>query len=242
MARISRQELKSDEFVSGMDTAYEFFLEHQTTIVVTAVVIAVVVLCGWGAWSWHNHRDQSAAALLGAGLDTLHAPLASSNPPAGVAAFPSVAARGQAAAGQFQTLADRYGSTPSGHLAQYYLGLAQEDAGEPQAEATLQKAASGSDATASALAKNALANYYQSRNENQPAIAELRQIAGLNSPLLPHSVVWMELANLERDTNPTDAANYYRLLQAEYPGTDTAQQAQQGLATLHVPPAPALGK
>lgn len=236
MARISRQELKSDEFVSGLDAAYEFFLENEKTLIVVAVVVAVIALCAWGLWSWNSHRNQAAAQMLAAGLDTFHDPLQGPTTPPGTPAYPTQTARAQAAEQQFSALVNSYGSTSAGRLGRYYLGLAQLDAGDvAAAEKTLQAAAADSDATVSGLAKNALANLYLRQNQDAKAVALLQQLAAQNSLLLPHAVVWMELADAERMTNPAEAATYYRRLEAEYPNTETADQAGKMLATLNPP-------
>lgn len=232
MAQISRKELKSDEFVSGMDAAYEFFLQHRDRLLVAAAVIVVVALGAWSFNSWRTSRNRSAATLLAQGLNTLHTPLLGPNTPNGVATFASPATRAQAAAQQFQQVVNNYPSTDAGQLARYYLGLAQLDFDATQAGKTLQAAAGSSDATVATAAKHALANLDIQNNKLAEAHALLEQLTQQDSPTLPRAVALMELADLDRTYNPKEAARYYRELAALYPGTQTAQQAQQQLASL----------
>lgn len=232
MAQISRKELKNDEFVSGMDAALEYFLQHRDRILVLAVALAVVIGAGWGVYAWRSARNRNAAALLAQGLNTLHAPLLGGSTPQGVAAFASVATRGTAAAKLFQQVINQYGSTGSGQLARYYLGLAQLDFNDPGAEKNLQAAAASSDKTAATAAQHALANLDIQQGKLAQAHALLVALSGQDSPTLPRAVALMELADLDRTYNPKEAALYYRQLAADYPSTATAQQAQQQLASL----------
>lgn len=232
MAQISRKELKSDEFVSGMDAAFEYFLQNRERIITWAVVVAVVAVAAWGVMSWRTRRNHAATAMLAAGLATLHAPLQSTATPSGVASFASVEARAAAASQQFQAVIAQYPSTVSGQLARYYLGLAQIDAKSPEAEKTLLAAAASNDATVSTAAKHALANFDIQLNKPAEAHSLLVELSKQDSPTLPRAVVLMELADLDRTYNPKEAAQYYRQLQLDYPATATAEQAQQELATL----------
>jgi len=235
LAQISRKELKSDEFVSGMDAAYEYFLQHRNRILTLAVAVVVVVALGYGFFAWRASRNQKAAALLAQGLNTLHAPLLSASTPQGTAAYASVATRAAAAAQQFQAVVAQYPSTSAGQLARYYLGLAQLDTQSPDAQKNLAAAAASSDATVATAAKHALANLYIQQSQPAKAHDLLLQLTQQDSTTLPRAVALLELADLDRTYNPKEAAQYYQQLQTDYPNTATAEQAQQQLATLKQP-------
>ncbi|MGH9395209.1 MAG: tetratricopeptide repeat protein [Terriglobales bacterium] len=232
MAQISRKELKSDEFVSGMDAAYEFFLQHRERIILAGVAVALVAALGYGVFAWRSSRNRAAAAMLAQGINTLHTPLLSAATPNGVSSFASTATRATAAAKQFQALISQYPSTASGKLAHFYLGLAQVDENNPQATVTLQTAAASGDATVSTAAKHALANLDIQAGKLPAAHALLLELTRQDSATLPRAVALLELADLDRIVNPKEAAVYYRQLQTDYPSTSTAEQAQQQLATL----------
>lgn len=235
MAHISRQELKSDEFVSGVDAAFEFYLQHQKQILTLLVVVVVVVASSYGVYAWNHKRNQQASNLLSAGLDTVHAPIlqAGQTAPANITAFANEQARARAAQAQFQKAVDQYGSTESGKIARYYLGLTQVDLNQPkQAESTLQQVISSGDATVQALARNALANLYIAEGKTADARKLLQDLAQQNSPMVPRAMALTELAQLEANSDPAAAATIYKQLSKEYPNTQTAQQAQQALASL----------
>jgi hypothetical protein len=236
LAQISRKELKSDEFVSGVDAAYEFYLQHQKQILTLVVAAAIVAGGIYSYVAWQSSRNRTAAALLTAALNTLHAPLstgANAQPAApGVTTFPSASARAQAATPQLQAVLQRYPSTQAGQMARLYLGLAQQEENNSQAAATLQAAARSSDRVVATAAQHALANYDIQRGDLAAAHALLLKLTQQDSATLPRAVALMELADLDRTYNPKEAAQYYQQLQQDYPGTQTAQQAQQQLATL----------
>ncbi|MGH9466402.1 MAG: hypothetical protein ACRD1Y_03515 [Terriglobales bacterium] len=236
MAQISRRELKSDEFVSGMDAAYEFYLEHQKAIFATAVVIVVVALAGYGVFAWNRARNQKASAMLAQAMNTLHAPVQATAPAPGIITYKTAQARGSAAAQQFEAVADQYGSTSAGKLASYYAGLAELDvktpAADKKAEADLEAAGKSTDPTVAVAAKHALANLAIQNGDLAKAHALLLALTQQDSPSLPRAVALLELADLDRTYNPKEAAVYYHQLQAQYPNTATAEQAQQQLASL----------
>lgn len=232
MSQISRKELKSDEFVSGMDAAYEYFLQHQKSIISIAIAVVVIVALGWGFVAYRGARNRAASALLADGLNTLHAPLLGPTTPQGTAAYASTVTRANAAIAQFQQVLDQYPSTEAGQLARLYLGLAQLDTKSPQAEKNLEAAAASSNAIASTAGKHALANVDIQQGKLAAAHALLQQLTQQDSPTLPRAVAVMELADLDRTFNPKEAASLYKRLQTDYPGTSTADQAQQQLASL----------
>lgn len=236
MAQISRRELKSDEFVSGMDAAYEFYLQHQKAILTTIIVVVAVACLGYGFFAWRQSRNGKANAMLAQALNTLHAPLTAAAPAPATVSFPDAKSRGAAAVTQFQAVVDSYGSTDAGKLAHYYLGLAELDEKTPEAnkkaEADLQAASRSSDATVAAAAKHALANLAIENGNLAQAHALLLALTQQDSPTMPRSVALLELADLDRTYNPKEAATYYQQLQAQYPNTSTAELAQQQLTSL----------
>jgi len=235
VANISRQELKSDEFVSGVDAAFEFYLQHQKQILTILVVVVVVVASSYGVYAWNHNRNQQASTELSTGLDTLHAPILQKGQtaPPGVETFANEQDRARSAEPQFQKVIADYGSTSAGKIARFYLGLTQVDLQQTQqAESTLQQAIQQGDDAVKALARNALANLYISEGKTSQARQMLQDLAKQNSPSVPKSVALTELAGLEKSSDPAAAARVYKQLSQEYPNTSTAQQAEQELASL----------
>lgn len=232
MARISRHELKTDEFVSGMDAAYEYYLLHQKKIWIVAGLVLAVVLAGWGAWHWRTARRRHAQAILASGLQIYHAPLSTAASAApGQTLYPNAQARALAALPKFEAVEHYAGRT--GRIAAYYAALAQLDAGQTAAGlAGLRALRQGSHPNLAALARAALANYHVSQGQNAQAAAELRQIIAHSAPVYPKAVALIELARLESRTHPTQAVALYRQLMQTYPQGQIAQTAAQAIKKL----------
>jgi TolA-binding protein len=233
---ISRHELKTDEFVSFTDTAYEFYLEHQKQVLIYGTVVAVVAAVVLGSFFWYRSRTQAAASALSAALATYHAQLPSPGqpPPAGGVTFTSAVARAAAAQSQFKAVADKYGRLKAGQLARYYYGLTQLDLGKTaDGEATLKRVAGHGGSEAAPLAQFALAGLYQSEGKTQQAIAALQKLEKSKSAVLARPAVLMQLAELEKTSNPVEARKIYQQLSKDYPNTSTGQQAAEQLVELH---------
>lgn len=235
MANISRQELKSDEFVSGVDAAFEFYLQHQKQILTTLVLVVVVVASAYGFYAWNHSRTEKAETALSTGLDRLHAPILAGgqSAPVGVETFANEQDRARAAQEQFEKVIANYGSTHAGQIARYYLGLTQVELQQTQqAESTLKHASQSGGSAVQALAKNALANLYVSEGKAEQARPILEDLIRQNSPSVPKAVAMTELAELDKSSDPAAAARLYRQLSEDFPNTPTGQQADQALVSL----------
>ncbi|MGH9533937.1 MAG: hypothetical protein ACRD2E_03665 [Terriglobales bacterium] len=232
---ISRQELKTDQFVSTLDSWYEFYLNYQKQILYGAIIVAVALAVAYGAVAWYRGRQAKAQKLLAAGLEAYHAPLVEGKeaPPPGITVYASVAARAQAAGQLFRQDTESYGSTAAGRMARYYLALTELDQNHvAQAVQQLQALAAGNHAEVAGLAGNALANLQAGQGKTAQAEATLRQLMARPTSLVPKTLVMLELAELEATTDPAAARRLYQQVQQADPNSQTAQLAQQRLAEL----------
>jgi len=233
MARISRHELKTDEFVSGMDAAYEYYLQHQRAFLTALTVVLVIAGLGLVGYSWQKHRSAQAEGMLAAALDTYHAPVGTPTAP-GQTSFSSSAQRAQAAQKLFQKVSDSYPHTFAAQVGAYYVGLTQADAGDlSAAEKTLQDVSAHADTNVQALAHQALAQLYAQQGKLDLAQGELRPLIGAKSETVPSGIATFELAQLEQASTPADATKLYQQLKKDYPNSSLAAQADQQLATLN---------
>jgi predicted negative regulator of RcsB-dependent stress response len=232
---ISRQELKEDEFVSSLDSAYEYYLQHQKSVITTAIAVAIVIAIGVSAFYWNRSRNQKASALLSQALQLYHAPLQTPGQPAqpNVQTYASEHDRAVAAQKVFRQAAESYGGTSAGKFARYYLGLTQVELGDNAgAENTLRAAASSGNDNVSALAKQALADLYVTQGKVQQAQSLLRELINKPTDTVPKAESMLALAAAERDSNPADATKLYSQIKAEFPDSQTAQAADRELASL----------
>ncbi len=229
MAHISRRELKTDEFISGLDAAWEYFLAHRRGLLSAGAVIVGAALLTWGWMSWRSHRLARAQSYLAQGIELFHAPISAQSLPGGQPSFPDAQARARAALADFQRAA-AYSHTPPARLARYYAALAEIAAGQPQrGVAALRQLSRDSDPNLAAFARSARANYELSQGHDAAAAAQLQKLLQHPAPALPRAAVLWQLATIESRTNPPAAARLYRELVEQYPNTQTAQDAAQHL-------------
>lgn len=232
---ISRQELKSDQFVSTLDSWYEFYLNYQRQIWYGAIIAAVILVVAYGLIAWHRGRQIHAQALLSAGLDAYHAPLVEGKeaPPPGITEYPTAQARAAAAGKLFAQAVSQYGSTRAGRMARYYLALSEMDQDQnAAARKNLQALMANPQGPVASLAANTLANLEASEGQTAAAEAGLRQLLAHPTPLVPKTMSLMELAALVAPTQPAQARRLYQQVQQAAPDTQTAQLAARQLAQL----------
>src|SRR5262249_22108767 len=127
-------------------------------------------------------------------------------------------ARAQAALAKFSSVADKYPRTNPGHLARYYQALTLEDLERHnQALEELKKISSGSDKELAAMAQYQMANIYARTGKPDDAIKSYRALADAHSVFVPRPLVLLELADLLRQTNPTEASSLYQQIKKEFP-------------------------
>lgn len=232
---ISRQELKSDQFVSTLDAWYEFYLNYQRQIWYGAIAAVVILVVAYGLIAWQRGRQAHAQALLAAGLDAYHAPLVEGKeaPPPGIKEYATAETRAAAAGKLFQQAAEQYGSTRTGRMAKYYLALTEMDRQQyAAAEGNLRALIGRGHGQVSSLAANALANLEAGQGHTARAEVALRQLLAHPTSLVPKTMSLMELAALEAPTQPAAARRLYQQVQQADPDSQTAQQAARLLAQL----------
>ena len=144
--------------------------------------------------------------------------------------YPDNQARAQAASTKFAAVAEKYSGTNPGKLARYYEGLTLLDLEKQnQAIESLKKVVGGSDKELSAMAQYQLATIYARAGKTDDAVKTYRAVADGKSILVPRPLVLLELADLLRQTNPTEATTVYQQIKKDYPGSAVSERADRGL-------------
>jgi predicted negative regulator of RcsB-dependent stress response len=232
LARLTRQELKKDEFGDQLAAVQEWFLQNQKSVakIATVVVVAVAVLAG-GYWLTRNRQNHAAAAFIGA-LETFHAPVSDTPPPQGFTGphFKTDAEKFQEALKQFSDVASRYSWMAQGKFARYYMGLCDRELGKTQdAERELKDVASSGDKELASLAKMALAGMYEQSGHNDDAEKLYRELAASPTSTVPKPTAELALADLLHRTKPDQAKQLYQQIQKDYAGQIAADEASKDL-------------
>ena len=178
----TRHQLKEDRFSKATFHAAEqtvhWTVEHQSTLLIAGIVVAVVALIGFGGWYYMNTQDEKASIELGAATRVMEEQVR----PAGVPAqpgFPSFASdqeRATEARKKYQAIVDRYPHTRTADMARYFVGLNSSQLGDnAAAERNLQEVAKSSRRSA-ALANFALASVFRSENKDPQATDIYKQL------------------------------------------------------------------
>jgi predicted negative regulator of RcsB-dependent stress response len=233
---ISRKELKQDKIRESFEHGAEAVYSHsQVAGIVVALILVMVV--GYAGWKFYNDRQTlQASAALDDAMKSYNARIgpAGASSDASDISFPTEQARAEAASPKFASIADKYPHTNPGRLARYYQALTLEDLERHnQALEELKKISSGSDKELAAMAQYQMANIYARTGKTDDAVKLYRTLAEQRSVFVPRPLVLVELADLLRQTNPTEAVNVYQQIKKEFPDdTTVTERADRGLGMI----------
>lgn len=233
---LSRKELKQDKFRESIEHGAEAVYSHSQ-VAAAAVAAVLVVVLGYGGWKLYSDRQTlQASAGLDEAMKIYNAPIRVANEPVvpGEITYADTQKRSQDAAPKFAAVADKYPGTNPGKLARYYEALTLLDLDkENQSIEELKKLVGGSDKELSAMAQYQMANIYARTGKVDDATKAYRAVADAKSVLVPRPLVLLELADLLRQSNPTEATSIYQQVKKDYPtNTTITERADRGLDLL----------
>ncbi|HWY44788.1 MAG TPA: tetratricopeptide repeat protein [Candidatus Sulfotelmatobacter sp.] len=233
---ISRKELKKDKIRESFEHGAEAVYSHSKAAGILVAVILIIVV-GYAGWKFYSDRQTlQASAALDDALKTFNARIGLTSPSAESSdiSFPTEQARAEASVQKFSAVADKYPRTNPGRLARYYQSLALEDLERHnQALEELKRLSSGSDKELAAMAQYQTANIYARTGKTDDAIKIYRALADAKSVFVPRPLVLVELADLLRQSNPTEASNLYQQIKKEFPdNTSVSERADRGLGMI----------
>ena len=231
LARLTRQQLKRDEFAVWVESVQEFFLQHQEVLIKGSVAVVIAAALGIGGFLYVSGRQDSASNAFTAALTAFHAPVGSAAQPTPQGPqFNTSAEKFQAAMKQFYEVGSRYSWTAQGRFARYYAALCQQELGNaPEAEKELNDLVRNRDHEVAALAKMTLAGIYESSARNDEAEKLYRDLVDHPTNTVPKATAELALANLYQRIKPPQATVLYQQIEKEYPGTAAGEQASKML-------------
>ncbi len=236
MARISRHELKHDEFVESVAEATGYMQRHGRTIAIAAGILVAVLIAIFGYRLYAERQSVRAETALGKAMQTFHARV---RQPADLAAdpdeitFASGSVKYQSALKEFGNLAQKYPRTRAARVARYYSALSQIQLGQEEvASKTLGELAATDDPEIASLAKFQMAQLYQRSGKGNKSEKLLRQIIQNPTFSVPKSTAEMALADQLRQKNPSEAIKLYEQVRNEFPASPVADTAKERLDEL----------
>lgn len=202
---------------------------RRTTLVVVGVLVLLVVALASG-YAIYQHRTADAQTAFGEAIQVYQTPLVRAGQPLppGMKAFNSAKERATKANALFLDVANRYGSTEPGKLAQYFAGVTYAEAGQnSQAEEVLKKVAGGWNGDIAALGKMALAQLYAQTGRPGQAVDLYQQLAKGHASTVPPGLAQLQLADMYNAEGKTEQA---RQVYAEIKDHDKDGKGKPGIA------------
>jgi len=239
--RLTRHQLKQDEFRDSLVSIEEYFKKHYKEIVSISTIVIVVVGLAVGLKVYTDRQDAAANADLGEALTTFRAYVGQPTPgepgPAGTT-FPTAQDKYKKALEQFNAIVDKYKMPPrpkAAEIALYQAGVCQALLGdESGAVNTLTAASQGRDQDIDAMAKFALAGELARAGKTDQAVKLYQDLADHPTITVPRASALLGMAGAFRATKPDRARQIYEQVQKEFASDSTISEAvKQEIASLN---------
>lgn len=222
--RITRKQLKEDEFVSVVDTAMHWFVDRWRPIAAGLAAVCAVALLWWLGGQWMGARADNASLALHEAVK-----LYEGDPAAGVAPDPAGAETA------FSEVVDSYGRTDQGDIARHYLARIMMSRGDMDAARQLLIGVADRQ-RGTALGRMATLTLIDLRvgsGQGAEVAPELEAMVAGQDPRLPRDVALFELASLYADEQRyEEARKYFQTLVDEFPESPYRSLASQRLTEL----------
>jgi hypothetical protein len=227
-----REEIKQDEFRSGLETAVEWVVAHKDEVRIGAGVAVVLAAAVGAVVYFQSQRSREAGRAFQDALATFEAPVASelapgAPRPAGQV-FATAEEKYKTAAAAFEGVERRFGSSNLALRAGYFAALSRIQLGQyPEAEKALQEVESKGTGLDQDLARIALANLYRRSGQTDKAVEAYRRLAADPSSNMPRDFALMSAAQTLDDAKRwADARATYRQVYEEFPASVYAAEAR----------------
>jgi tetratricopeptide (TPR) repeat protein len=206
----TKRKLKQqDQFVALTNSSVHWADEHRQKAIIAGVVAVVIILAAVGGFTYYQNRSAAAQTAFGAAMEIYQTPLVDPEHPVppGMKTYASAKQRAAAANTQFQQVADKYGMTTPGKLAEFFVGTTYLEEGQNgPAEAALQKVSGSWNKGIAALGKSALAELYQQTGQNAKAVDLYNELIKEHSATVPSALAQIQLAELYQSEGKVDQA------------------------------------
>lgn len=234
MARISRKELKKDEFVQEVSHTVEYVAAHRQPIVMWSAVVGAFLVVVLGAYLLWNKRSGDASDSLSRAQRTFHATVLPPGvpPPQGSneKVYTSDKEKYTTALNEFQAIAGKYSMLKQADVARYYVGLCQLQLGNvAEGQKELTALAEGKNQQVGSLARFALASALVTQGKMDEAEKHYRYLIEHPTAEVPKTASQMTLATHLRSVKPKEAEKIYRELEQQTVSPQLVEMAKRQL-------------
>ena len=232
MKKELREEIKQDEFASGLEESLEWLAAHRDEVRIGAGVVVVLLAAAGAVGYFQGQRAREADQAFRDALTTFEAPVASelaagADRPAGQV-FATAEEKYKTAAAAFEGVERRFGASKTGRRAKYYAALSRlELAQYPEAEKVLKEVQSQGAGLDAELARVALANLYRRSGQVDKAVEAYRGLATNPAANVPRDFALLSAAQTLEDAKRwAEARAAYRQVFEEFPASVYASEAR----------------
>jgi len=237
--RLTRQQLKHDEFRETFDRFEDYLKRHYQDILTTTLLVVVAVGAAVGLKLYVDRQEAEADAALGAALQTFRAYVGTPAPGTlgpEAETYPTAEAKYKKALNEFNAVIQKYRMYPRPKavaIARYQAGVCQTLLGDQAAIKTLEEASHERDPEIAALARLALADELAKAGKLAEAAKIYQGLADRPTLSVPKATALLAMADAYRASQPARARQIYNNLQKEF-GSDptvaeTIKQQMSGL-------------
>ena len=240
MDRLTRHELKQDEFRESLDQLEEYLKVHLKEILTVVILVIVVVGSAAGLKYYLVEQEANANMDLAAALRTFQAYVGTVTPgsmPPDTETYATSADKYKAALEKFNAIVLKYRMYPRPKavgIALYHVGICQSLLGNSTAAInTLQEASHNGDREIATLAQFALAGEFLKTGKKQEAAKIYENLADHPSFAVPRASALLAMADALKDSQLARARQLYDQIQKEF-GSDrsVAEALRQQMAEL----------
>jgi tetratricopeptide (TPR) repeat protein len=240
MDRLTRHELKQDEFRDSLEQLEHYLTAHLKEILAVAILVIVVLGSAGGLRYYVGQQEASANIDLATALKTFQAYVGTVTPgsmPPDTESYVTAADKYKAALEKFNAIPGKYRMFPRPKavgIARYHVGICESLLGNsPAAINTLQQVSRDGDREIAALAQFALAGEYLKTGKKQEADRIYQNLADHPSLSVPRASALLAMVDSLKDSQPARARQLYDQIQKEF-GSDpsVAQLLRQEMAEL----------
>lgn len=232
--RLTRKQIKQDEFITLMDEWTHWLGQNWKQAAMGLGAALAVLLIVLGARLFLASRSNSAGEALGKALEAYNAPVGVDAPADAKVKFATDTERLDVAEKGFVAVKSKYWLSKEARLATLFIARIAADRGDRDRaiQGLTELTAKRTDDPVVRLAMIALVGLRLDKGEGAQLVPELQAMVEGKDPRLPRDVALYQLAQvLERQGKLDEASKTYRKLVDEFPESAYRSDAQQRLST-----------
>jgi tetratricopeptide (TPR) repeat protein len=230
--RLSRKQIKRDEFMESVGGAIEYVRGHLRKLVAAAILLVVAALATAVGFGLRERQSRRADAALAQALQVHGAPIDPDTPDPDDPTAPTFAdarSRAQRARELFERVVENHGRSDAARIATVFLATLAVQEGDPERARALwsEFLDRGPDHMLAAEVRVNLMVLDRAEGRGEELVQQLRDMLGSADAGVPPDLLWYQLGlTLEELGRSAEAADAYRRIIEDFPQSAYAAEAR----------------